>query len=71
MATDLKGKGVDLGEEEIVRLNDEELYDLPAAVRTLKLTNLIWGKIGEVLEVDLGTMEGITCSVRLKMKVDL
>ncbi|KAL8497271.1 hypothetical protein ACS0TY_020817 [Phlomoides rotata] len=47
------------------------LYDLPAVARTLKLTNLIWGKIGEVLEVDLGTMEGIARSVRIKMKVDL
>ncbi|KAL8502097.1 hypothetical protein ACS0TY_021279 [Phlomoides rotata] len=47
------------------------LYDLPTAARTLKSINLIWGKIGEVLEVDLGTMEGITRSVWIKVKVDL
>ncbi|KAL8511697.1 hypothetical protein ACS0TY_018211 [Phlomoides rotata] len=46
------------------------LYDLPVVARTLKSTNLIGGKIGEVLEVDMGSMEGIARSVQIKVKVD-
>ncbi|KAL8502165.1 hypothetical protein ACS0TY_021324 [Phlomoides rotata] len=47
------------------------IYDLPMAIRTPKNVSLIATRCGEVLEIDINSMDGISRSVRVKVRVDL
>ncbi|KAL8494414.1 hypothetical protein ACS0TY_025284 [Phlomoides rotata] len=47
------------------------LYDLPMAARTVANITLIAKKCGDVLEIDKGSVDGFSRSVRVRVKVDL
>lgn len=47
------------------------IYDLPRSGRDEATLAQIGGRFGEVVEIDKNTMEGLTRSVRLKVKINL
>ncbi|KAL8525181.1 hypothetical protein ACS0TY_014707 [Phlomoides rotata] len=46
------------------------LYDLPLSARSLKPVTHIGNTIGEIVEVDLASLEGVTHSIRIKVRID-
>ncbi|KAL8487062.1 hypothetical protein ACS0TY_023660 [Phlomoides rotata] len=46
------------------------LYDLPPSTRTYKAVHQIGTILAETIEIDQASMEGVTRSIRLKVRID-